>query len=147
MNPGNVCTNKVIFNIEEGEIGKITYEYCSNVCLSRDSDVNAGTCSNPTTNGSTGTNGNPVNNGTGSSVPTNGNHVNHGNRFSGPNYDVANCEHDDTDRVVLTDCNDFSRSPVDCTYCDRPALYGTEGQWAIVCGKFVACTCEVCNYP
>lgn len=139
LNSGNVCPKMDIVNIE-GEIGILPSESSSNVCLSRDSDGNAGTSSNPTTNGNNGTNGNPVNNGTSSSAHTNGNAgtngntgtngnpVNHGNSFSGPNDDVANCEHDDTDRVVLTDCNDFSSSPVDCTYCDRPALNGTEGQ-------------------
>lgn len=158
LNSGNVCPKMDIVNIE-GEIGILPSESSSNVCLSRDSDGNAGTSSNPTTNGNNGTNGNPVNNGTSSSAHTNGNAgtngntgtngnpVNHGNSFSGPNDDVANCEHDDTDRVVLTDCNDFSSSPVDCTYCDRPALNGTEGQWAIVCGKCGACICEGCNDP
>ena len=126
---------------------------------------NTGTYDNPTTNGNTGTydnpttNGNHVNNGTSSSASTNGNTVtngntgntgingNTGNSFSGPNDDVANCEHDDVDRGRFTDCDDFRDSPVNCTYCDGTALNGTAGQSAILCGNCGACICDNCNDP
>ena len=138
------------------EYNKLSTEYNPYVCLSND---------NPTTNGNTGTydnpttNGNHVNNGTSSSASTNGNTVtngntgntgingNTGNSFSGPNDDVANCEHDDVDRGRFTDCDDFRDSPVNCTYCDGTALNGTAGQSAILCGNCGACICDNCNDP
>ena len=47
----------------------------------------------------------------------------------------------------MADCDEFGKSPVNCNYCDEPALNGTEGQIAIVCGDCGAAICERCNAP
>jgi len=70
-----------------------------------------------------------------------------GNTFSTPNDDIANCEHPSDKRVEVTDCNDFANSQVNCSYCDEPALNGTEGQQAILCHDCGATICENCNAP
>jgi hypothetical protein len=72
---------------------------------------------------------------------------NTGNTFSTPNDDVAGCEHRSKDRMPVADCDDYYNHPVNCNFCDGPALNGTEGQSAIICDGCGAAICENCNAP
>jgi hypothetical protein len=76
-----------------------------------------------------------------------GDQSNSGNTFSTDNDDIAFCEHRSRNRIILADSSDFKDNPVPCTYCDRPALNGTEFQSAVVCEGCGATICETCNEP
>lgn len=68
-----------------------------------------------------------------------------GNTFSTNEDDNAKCEHRSRNRVVIADNSDFANSPIQCSYCDRPALGGTELKWTIVCQNCGATICKNCN--
>lgn len=70
-----------------------------------------------------------------------------GNTFSTPNDRVADCEHRSRHRDVIMDNSDYAQSPRDCTYCDQPALNGTQGQYAITCERCGATICQSCDAP
>jgi hypothetical protein len=80
-------------------------------------------------------------------LSTSGDGGNTGNTFSTPNDDIGRCEHPSIQRVVIADCSDFVDNPVDCSYCDKPALNVTEGQQAISCHDCGVTICETCNEP
>jgi hypothetical protein len=70
-----------------------------------------------------------------------------GNTFSTPADNIADCDHRSRDRIITADGAAFVDSPLNCNFCDGPALNGTEGQQAIVCERCGAAICENCNAP